>query len=188
MNSEYTNYPKIYVINCILTSLLRIPLSLCVFKLLMPIPLPEDYKYHNRYRFRLMMIAALCTFTAHLAHIGVSIWDLDTPYWGKYDMHTTTGTLTFLGYQLSALFVGIVIHYYKDFFPKYYGTYGTYVPISSIILFGFVRLNTNWEYHSSAFEWLMLLLIVIWTTILWVYILRNIPEGKEIKVENKIPK
>ncbi|MFW9771949.1 MAG: DUF998 domain-containing protein [Promethearchaeota archaeon] len=163
---NHTPAPYLYDIACIIAGVFTIPITFYLENLLLPIP-QKTVKNYTRLRIRLTSGAFIFGLIGSLAYIGVGIFSEDRSYFG---LHGVMSELAFVGFVLSAFFMGWFIVLYKTRVPKLLGLYGIIVPFTTIIIF-LIFSNELWE-------WLLLFSILLWIIplALFVFIKKLEPE------------
>lgn len=154
-----TPAPYLYDIACILAGILTIPFTFYVEKLFVPMPKsPEEFNKITRLRYRLGTLAFITSIIGNIGYIGVGIWSEDrssmTIFGYTLGMHGIMSGLAFGGFQLGALFLGLILVLYDTKVPKIIGIYGIFGPITGAILYG--------VFGGPFLEWMMLFLILGW--------------------------
>jgi len=152
--SPYTPAPYLYDIACILAGSLTVPITYYMENLLLPIP-QKDMRKFTRLRIRLTSSGFIFGLIGGLGYIGVGIFSEDRSdiLFGA-ELHGIMSELAFVGFVLSAFFMGWYILLYKTKIPKLIGLYGVLGPLTTIVIF-LIESNPLWE-------WILLFSILAW--------------------------
>ncbi|MFW9948212.1 MAG: DUF998 domain-containing protein, partial [Candidatus Odinarchaeota archaeon] len=127
--SPYTPAPYLYDMACIIAGSLTIPITYYMENLLLPIP-QKDMRKYTRLRIRLTSSGFIFGLIGGLGYIGVGIFSEDRSdiLFGA-ELHNVMSELAFVGFVLSAFFMGWYILLYKTRIPKLLGLYGIFGPL-----------------------------------------------------------
>lgn len=152
--NPYTPAPYLYDLACIIAGSLTIPITYYMENLLLPIPQKDMTKF-TRLRIRLTSSGFIFGLIGGLGYIGVGIFSEDRSdiLFGA-ELHAVMSELAFVGFVLSAFFMGWYILLYRTKIPKLLGLYGIVGPLATIIVFLI--------YNNPLWEWILLFSILAW--------------------------
>jgi len=178
---KITPTPFLYDIACIIAGSLSLPFLFYLEKIIAPIPInPEELPAPHRWVYRLMGAAFISYLLGCIFYIGVGIFSADRNY---FYLHDICSYGAFAGYIFAELFLGLLLIFSKQkFIPKVIGIIlGIFGLIFPVYIGGL-----NILYGGPFYEWLLLIVILIWMIPINIFLILN--AKREINKRNNIKK
>ena len=147
---KHTPMPYFLDYGAMITSILMIPMTFYMEKILAPSPL--NLKEFPRMRYRLSGLGFFFMIMGTFGFFMIGLFSEDRT--GPLGLHSLFSPVVFAGLVISSLFYGLLILFYRTEISKLIGLYMAIVPFIT----GLLML----KYYTPLYEWIMLFSLLIW--------------------------
>lgn len=165
--SQYSPFPYLYDIACIISGSLTIPITFYIKKTTLHKRNADHLTPTQRKKFVILTyLGFISGLLGDIGFIGVGLFSLERNFFG---IHYVFAYLLFGGYTFTALIVGILILLYQTQLSALMGLSGVIYPI--VIFLGFLIMLFWFPSLLILYEWVVSLSLTAWLFVFTIYFL-----------------